>query len=218
MLFFHWNAVSLLDDGTFFAAFHDYKITDDDAFVRRPDSPAIPREVLYAQGGQAVGNIADAPPMVCVDGILYRQSLQQIFYEEKKEEFRYLGTIQSDITNNQSATDGVPKEHLQANHPVVGAEVYQYGLHIVVEINGAYWLYEAVGPAPDAGAAGDSSLSPQERMLLDPSYRGPVSDEDSLSAAEAAARAYYAGTVLEVVSMEPISQKSWRKLTINIKK
>ncbi len=55
-------------------------------------------------------------------------------------------------------------------------------------------------------------------MLLDPSYRGPVSDEDSLSAAEAAARAYYAGTVLEVVSMEPISQKSWRKLTINIKK
>ena len=61
-------------------------------------------------------------------------------------------------------------------------------------------------------------LSPEERMLLDPSYRGPVSDEDSLSAAEAAARAYYAGTVLEVVSMEPISQKSWRKLTINIKK
>ena len=112
----------------------------------------------------------------------------------------------------------MPKEHLQANHPVVGAEVYQYGLHIVVEINGAYWLYEAVGPAPDAGAAGDSSLSPEERMLLDPSYRGPVSDEDSLSAAEAAARAYYAGTVLEVVSMEPISQKSWQKLTINIKK
>lgn len=87
MLFFHWNAVSLLDDGTFFAAFHDYKITDDDAFVGRPDSPAIPREVLYAQGGQAVGSIADAPPMVCVDGVLYRQSLQQIFYEEKRRNF-----------------------------------------------------------------------------------------------------------------------------------
>ena len=56
----------------------------------------------------------------------------------------------------------------------------------MVEINGAYWLYEAVDPAPDAGTAGDSDLSPEERMLLDPSYRGPVSDEDSLSAAEAA--------------------------------
>jgi hypothetical protein len=39
--------VSLLDDGTFFAAFHDYNVSDADAFVDRPDSEAIPREILY---------------------------------------------------------------------------------------------------------------------------------------------------------------------------
>lgn len=41
--------VSLLDDGTFSAAFDDYKITDADGFVNRPDSEPIPRSVLYAQ-------------------------------------------------------------------------------------------------------------------------------------------------------------------------
>ncbi len=39
--------ISLLDDGTFFAAFDDYTITEQDDFVARPDSAAIPREILY---------------------------------------------------------------------------------------------------------------------------------------------------------------------------
>jgi len=43
--------VSLLEDGTFFASFADYKISEADDFVRRADSEAIPRSVLYAQGG-----------------------------------------------------------------------------------------------------------------------------------------------------------------------
>ena len=41
--------VSLLDDGTFFASFDDYKITGEDTFVTRPDSAAIPRDVLYKE-------------------------------------------------------------------------------------------------------------------------------------------------------------------------
>ena len=42
--------VSLLDDGTFFAVFDDYEINETDTFVNRPDSEAIPREILYFQG------------------------------------------------------------------------------------------------------------------------------------------------------------------------
>lgn len=40
--------VSLLDDGTFFATFDDYRITSKDDFLNRPDSEAIPRDILYA--------------------------------------------------------------------------------------------------------------------------------------------------------------------------
>lgn len=44
-------AVSLLDDGAVKASFQDYEITGADSFVFRPDSEAIPRDILYAQGG-----------------------------------------------------------------------------------------------------------------------------------------------------------------------
>ncbi len=37
-------SISLLDDGTVFATFDDYKITAQDDFVTRPDSAAIPRQ------------------------------------------------------------------------------------------------------------------------------------------------------------------------------
>ena len=45
--------VSLLDDGTFFAAFDDYEISRDDDFIKRTDSVAIPRDILYGQGNEA---------------------------------------------------------------------------------------------------------------------------------------------------------------------
>ena len=44
--------ISLLDDGTFFASFDDYKISEDDSFVKRSDSMAIPRDILYADGSE----------------------------------------------------------------------------------------------------------------------------------------------------------------------
>lgn len=43
-------AVSLLEDGTFFASYNDYEITAKDDFVERIDSESIPRDILYAQG------------------------------------------------------------------------------------------------------------------------------------------------------------------------
>lgn len=86
--------------------------------------------------------VADAAPMVYVNDTLYKQSINQQSYPELKDEFVYLGLILSDVTNSQNGdTDGVPKENFQANHPVVGCEVYQYGENIVVHINDAYWLY-----------------------------------------------------------------------------
>ena len=42
--------ISLLNDGTFFASFNDYKITAEDSFIDRPDSESIPRDILYTQG------------------------------------------------------------------------------------------------------------------------------------------------------------------------
>lgn len=99
--------------------------------------------------GGAGGTIVDAPPMVYVNDTLYKQSTKQTSYNELKDDFAYLGVIESDITNLQSnsngnASDGIPKENFQANHPIVGAKVYQYGNNIVVEIEGKYWLYEKV--------------------------------------------------------------------------
>ncbi|WP_434310493.1 hypothetical protein [Hominifimenecus sp. rT4P-3] len=58
-------AISLLDDGSFLAVFDDYKISEEDEFVARPDSKAIPRDVLYAQGDSAAWSeeypFGDAP-------------------------------------------------------------------------------------------------------------------------------------------------------------
>lgn len=92
--------------------------------------------------------IADAAPMIYVNDTLYKQSTSQTSFNELKGDFVYLGVIESDVTNFQGTNDagnyldGIPKENFQANHPIVGSEVYQYGENIVVGIGGKYWLYE----------------------------------------------------------------------------
>lgn len=216
-------AISLLDDGSFFASFDEYEIAETDTFVRRPDSPAIPREILYAQD-----SVSDIAPMVCAEGRLYRQSKSEAYYEDRAEDFLYLGTIESDISHDPSVTDGIPTGHLQANHPIVGAEVYQYGSHIVVLINGKYWLYEALEESPkgqgplDDGTDTQGGLTEEEKMQLDPSYTEGLHDspdEGALSAAEEAARAYYANTVFEIVSMETESRTGDEIIfTVSVKK
>ena len=52
--------VRLLDDGRFSAAFDDYTITENDEFIKRPDSEAIPREILYRQGDKALQPLTEA--------------------------------------------------------------------------------------------------------------------------------------------------------------
>ena len=75
--------------------------------------------------------IADAAPMIYVNDTLYKQSTSQTSFNELKGDFVYLGVIESDVTNFQGTNDagnyldGIPKENFQANHPIVGSEVYQ---------------------------------------------------------------------------------------------
>ncbi len=100
--------------------------------------------------------------------IISHQQQNQISYDEMKDEFVFLGKIVSDITNDQSATDGVPKENFQANHPIIGAEVYQYDNNIVVQIDGKYWLYETLNS--EKTSFNQEELSEEEKIQLDPSY------------------------------------------------
>lgn len=41
--------ISLQNDGTFFAAYGDYRIKEEDSFVSRPNSETIPRGILYGK-------------------------------------------------------------------------------------------------------------------------------------------------------------------------
>lgn len=103
---------------------------------------------LHNNDSVTTPGIADAAPMIYVNDTLYKQSTSQISFNELKDDFVYLGVIESDVTNIQGTNDagnyldGIPKENFQANHPIVGAEIYQYGENIVVGIGGKYWLYE----------------------------------------------------------------------------
>ena len=122
------------------------------------------------QGGDVATEhgTADAAPMVYVNDTLYKQSSDQTGYPELKDEFVYLGQILSDVTNSQSgSTDGIPKENFQANHPIVGCEVYQYGENIVVKINDAYWLYMKY----DEPEVNWNDLLETEKEQLDPTYK-----------------------------------------------
>ena len=103
---------------------------------------------LHNNDSVTTPGIADAAPMIYVNDTLYKQSTSQTSFNELKDDFVYLGVIESDVTNFQGTNDagnyldGIPKENFQANHPIVGAEIYQYGENIVVGIGGKYWLYE----------------------------------------------------------------------------
>lgn len=113
-------------------------------------------------GGEVTSyGTADVAPMVYVNNTLYQQSGDQQGYPELKDEFVYLGNIES-ITSEE----GAPKENLQANDPIIGCEVYQYGENIVVHINDVYWLYVKYG---GSGENGDE-LTEQQKQSLDPAY------------------------------------------------
>ncbi len=57
--------ISLLDNGTFFASFDNYQISEEDTFINRPDSEAVPRDILNSQDNSPSWNeehpFGDAP-------------------------------------------------------------------------------------------------------------------------------------------------------------
>ena len=63
-------------------------------------------------------DIADAAPMIYVNDTLYKQSTSQTSFNELKDDFVYLGVIESDVTNFQGTNDagnyldGIPKDCL----------------------------------------------------------------------------------------------------------
>lgn len=80
----------------------------------------------------------DLVPMVFVNDTIYYQSKDQESFTEIQGAFDYIGKIESEVSPSQK-----PNKELQANHSIVGAEVYQYESNIVVLINDRYWLYVA---------------------------------------------------------------------------
>ena len=110
----------------------------------------IPNWQSEPQQGQGNMPITDNVPMVYINDTLYKQSTLQTSYTELKKEFDYLGEIESEVINDQSITDGIPKKNFQANHSIVGSKVYQYGEDIVIEIKGEYWLYERFEDSGDS--------------------------------------------------------------------
>ena len=116
-----------------------------------------------ASGQLIADSTADIAPMVYVNDTLYIQSSDQKGYPEWREEFIYLGTIESAVTS-----EAEPTQNFQANDPIIGCEVYQYGENLVVRINDAYWLYVKYHQAERDW----DSLTEQEKMEIDPNYMG----------------------------------------------
>lgn len=101
---------------------------------------AVPAEEAEAPVEESEAPAGDLESMVYVNDILYRLSPDQESYQEQAEEFIYLGEIESAVSS-----DSIPKENLQANDPLIGCEVYQYGENIIIKIDDDYLLYEIYG-------------------------------------------------------------------------
>ena len=117
-------------------------------------------------------DIADAAPMIYVNDTLYKQSTSQTSFNELKDDFVYLGVIESDVTNFQGTNDagnyldGIPKENFQANHPIVGSEVYQYGENIVVGIGGNTGCMKTIITQTSTETQTGMTRSPITKLLL----------------------------------------------------
>ena len=83
----------------------------------------------------------DIKPMVYVNGILYGITADNTSFDEQKEDFIYLGKINSII-----ASSDTPHQEFQANDNIIGSKVYQYNENIVVLINNKHFLYEISHP------------------------------------------------------------------------
>lgn len=110
------------------------------ASMEEENTEAVPAEEAEATVEESEAFAGDLESMVYVNDILYRLLPDQEIYQEQEEEFIYLGEIESAVSS-----DSIPKQNLQANDPLIGCEVYQYGKNIVVKMDDIYLLYEIYG-------------------------------------------------------------------------
>lgn len=101
---------------------------------------AAPAEEAEAPVEESEAPAGDLESMVYVNDILYRLSPDQESYQERTEDFIYLGEIESAVSS-----DSIPKQNLQANDPLIGCEVYQYGENIIIKFDDNYLFYEKYG-------------------------------------------------------------------------
>ena len=78
---------------------------------------------LHNNDSVTTPGIADAAPMIYVNDTLYKQSTSQTSFNELKDDFVYLGVIESDVTNIQGTNDagnyldGIPQRKLSGKSP-----------------------------------------------------------------------------------------------------
>lgn len=186
--------VSLLDDGTFFAAFNNYEITAEDSFVERPDSESIPREILYAQGSSAAWSeeypFGDAP---VIEGDYKDADPNAPETIITPGEITFTGTILADHDDKAStilvAADdgsGFPYDTVVFNLSDDNmAWADKTGTHVKIVCSDMF----------------QESLPPIGSLIAIQVSEN-VAEEDALAKAKEAATDYYNGTVFEVISME----------------
>ncbi len=171
--------ISLLDDGTFFAAFDDYEISEADTFVNRPDSEAIPRDILYSQGDSpAEGGYKDADPnepekIVVLNSITFTGTIVDNVIES------LVPIILVDVDENSGLTYDKVLFELTEEQKEWEAKV---GTRVQIVCSDVF----------------QESLPPIGNLIS-------ITEEapnDGAEVADKVARAYYENTVFEVISLE----------------
>ena len=181
--------ISLLDNGTFFAAFDDYKIDENDDFIKRPDSVAISRDILYSQDDSPIREEeqGDSIRMVMVNGELYLDTGQESTVTIR------CGMLDGQITSTVSGTER-PTENNQSNFGTGFG--YQYGSQegmIEINMNDKWWVFAT------------EKVLASSQLMTEPVEYLP-SEDVNLDAIKEIVQAYYSDTVFEVVSIEVRSQ------------
>lgn len=167
--------ISLLDNGTFFAAFDDYEISEADTFVKRPDNEAIPHDTLNSQGSEMINNKTEASDeaaenIITFDGTIVENTIDTLAY----------------VILVEPGGNEIPYDAVFFELPDQEADwVLQIGEEVTITC-----LDTFTEQAPHFGTL--ISITEQETY----------EEQDDYAKAEGAARAYYADTVFEVISME----------------
>ena len=184
--------ISLLDDGTFYAAFDDYEISETDTFINRPDSEAIPRGILYSQDDSLALNEEyplDEAPVI-------ENEYKDADPNEPEET-----VIPDSITFTGTIVDNV----IESLAPVILVDVDENSAlkydKVLFELTEEQKEWEArVGTRVQIVCSDffKETLPPVGSLI---SITEELPD-DKVKTAEEAARAYYSDTVFEVVSLE----------------